>query len=131
MANDFMVNVSENFDLDAMANEIAERYQAKGFNVRVLKMKKGLKITFDKNTGGINMLLGMGQGITATCMLTGKDSDMLNVTFSEGDWMGKIIGCSVGWFVCIIPVITAVIGITRQLSLPKDITNDIQELACE
>ena len=131
MANDFMVNVDENFDLEAMANEIVERYQAKGFNVRILKMKKGLKITFDKKCGGINMLLGMGQGITATCMLTGKEEDMLNVTFSDGDWMGKIIGCIAGWFLCMIPLVTAVIGITKQLSLPKDIANDIQELACE
>lgn len=131
MANNFMVNVSENFDIEAMANEVAERYQTKGFNVRVLKMKKGVKIIFDKNCGGINMILGMGVGITANCMLSGKENDTLNVSFSDGDWTGKIVGCVIGWCVCLIPVITAIIGISKQLSLPRDISNDIQMIACE
>ena len=131
MANNFMVNVSEDFDIMAMADEIAERYQGKGFNVRTLKMKKGVKIIFEKNCGGINMLLGMGLGITANCMISGREGDILNVTFSDGDWTGKIVGCIVGWFLCFIPVITAVIGIFKQLSLPSEISTDIQMIASE
>lgn len=131
MANNFMVNVSENFDIEEMANEVAQRYQAQGFKVTVLKMKKGAKITFDKNCGGINMILGMGLGISANCMLTGKENDTLSVTFSDGDWTGKIIGCIVGWFLCMIPVITSVIGICKQSTLPNQIGTDIQMIASE
>lgn len=131
MANNFMVNVSENFDIEEMANEVAQRYQAQGFRVTVLKMKKGAKITFDKNCGGINMLLGMGLGISANCMLTGKENDTLSITFSDGDWTGKIIGCLVGWFLCFIPIITAIIGICKQSSLPNQIGTDIQMIASE
>lgn len=131
MANNFMVNVSENFDIEAMANEVAERYQAQGFQVRILKMKNGVKIIFDKKTGGINMLLGMGLGISATCMLSGKEHDTLNVTFSDGDWTGKIVGCIAGCFLCLIPLITAIIGIFKQISLPNQISNDIQMIASE
>ena len=130
MANNFMVNVSENFDIEVLANEISEMYKGKGYNVRVLKMKNGAKITVEKGVGGINMLLGMGEGITATCSLHGKDKDNLSVTLSDGDWTGKIIGIVAGWFLCLIPLITAVIGILRQTNLQKDLTNDIQMIAC-
>ena len=131
MANNFMVNISESFDINEMANQIVEMYQSKGFNVRALKMKNGVKITVEKGVGGINTLLGLGQGITATCTIYGKDKDTLSVNFSDGDWMGKIVGLVAGWFLCFVPAITAVIGILRQTGLQKDFANDIQMVACE
>lgn len=131
MANDFTVNVAENFDFDAMINEVVDQYQSKGFKVNVLKMKKGAKIVFDKNCGGINMVLGMGLGITANCTLTGKENDILSVTFSDGGWTGKIIGILVGLFLCFIPIITSIIGLLKQLSLPKEIASDIQMIVSE
>ena len=128
MASDFSVSVSENFDLEAMTDQLVQQYQAKGFKVRTIKMKNGVKITFDKKSGGINMVLGMGLRISATCTMLGKEKDTLSVNFGDGDWTGKIVGCIVGWFLCFIPVITAIIGICKQLSLPNDIADDIQML---
>ena len=125
-----MLNISENFDLESAVSEIAEMYQGKGYTVRVLKMKNGSKITVEKGVGGINMLLGLGQGITATCMVNGKNKDMLSVNFSDGDWMGKIIGFATGWILCFIPIITAIIGVLRQTGLQKDLANDIQSIVC-
>lgn len=131
MANNFMVNISEGFDLEGMASTVAQAYQAKGFNVRTLKMKNGVKITVEKGVGGINMLLGLGQGISATCMLQGKEKDMLSVNFSDGDWTGKIIGLVAGWFLCMVPFVTAIIGSIKQMSLPKDLANEIQMIVSE
>lgn len=130
MANNFMLNISEDFDMESMANEITEMYQGKGYAVRTLKMRNGFKITVEKGVGGINMLLGLGRGITATCTVNGKSKDMLNVNFSDGDWMGKIIGLVAGLFLCMIPFITAIIGILRQTNLQKDFANDIQMSVC-
>ena len=129
MAKDFMLNVSENFDLDAFSEQITQTYQAKGYKVRVFKMKNGMKITVEKGVGGINMLLGMGSGITANCNLQGKDKDIFSVNFSDGDWIGKIIGLIAGWFLCWIPCVTAIIGIVKQTGLEKELTNDIQTVA--
>ena len=131
MANNLTLNVSENFDLQAMADTLCEQYQAKGYTTKTLKMKNGVKIKVEKNTGGINTLLGMGEAITATCMLTGKEKDVMNVSFGEGDWTGKIIGLTVGWFLCLIPAITSILGVVRQLDLPKVLENDITVLASE
>lgn len=125
MANSFMTNVSENFDIQAMAVALGKQYQAKGFNVRMAKMRNGVKISLDKNCGGINMLLGLGLGITATCMVQG---DTLMVNYTDGDWTGKWIGLGVGWLLCLVPFITAAIGAFKQLDLPKQINMDIQML---
>ena len=49
---------------------------------------------------------------------------VLSINFSDGDWTGKIIGLVVGWFICLIPFITAIIGCVKQSQLPKSIGND-------
>ena len=126
MANTFMANIPENFDLDLFTDSLCQQYQAKGFNVSAVKMKNSVKLKFDKGCGGINMLLGLGQGITANVMIMGNGT--LSVTYGEGDWIGKIIGLTVGWCLCMIPVVTAAIGAFRQLGLPDQISNEIQML---
>lgn len=125
MADNFMTNVPEDFNLEQMAVALGKQYQAIGYGVQMAKMKNGVRIKFEKNCGGVNMLLGMGEGITATCML---QKDTLIVNYSEGDWTGKWIGLGVGWFLCFIPFVTALIGVFKQLELPKKISNDIQML---
>lgn len=128
MADIFTCNISENFDLQKFTEDLTQQYQGKGFNVRTTKTKNSVKIVFDKKCGGANMLFGLGQGVTATCTVQGKERDILSVNFSDGDWTGKFIGLGVGLFLCFIPFITALIGLFRQLSLPKNIGNDIQML---
>lgn len=126
MANNFTYDVSEGFNVEAVAEQLKETYEGKGYTVRINKLKNGFKLTVEKGVGGINTLLGMGQGITATCNLRGKESDTLSVTLSDGDWMGKIIGFVAGWFLCMVPFVTAIIGTMRQLNLQKDVANEIE-----
>ena len=121
MANNFMVNVKPDFDLEAFAKKLTDTYQAKGFSVNTVSVNNMQTITLDKNTGGINMLLGMGLGIKATCFV---NNNTLSINYSDGDWTGKIIGFVAGWFLCLIPFITAIIGTVNQLSLPKKINDD-------
>lgn len=122
MANTFMINVPNGFNLKEMGEKLRNVYQAKGFKVNIADMNNSTRIQFDKGCGGINMLLGMGKGITATCSLQGNN---LIVNYSDGDWTGKIIGLAVGWFLCAIPFVTAIIGCVGQSSLPKEINGDI------
>lgn len=124
MANNFTLNVSENLDLDAFSTKITQMYQAKGYGVNTLKMKNGVKFTVEKGLGGINTILGMGEGITVTCMLHGNNT--VSVNFSDAEWTGKIVGLIVGWFLCWVPCVTAIMGIMRQTGLEKSLANDIQ-----
>lgn len=122
MANSLMTNVPESFDMEIFGQKLQECYQAKGFQVTKVILSNSLRVQFEKGCGGINMLLGMGKGIVATCTLQGNT---LVVNYSEGDWMGKIVGLVVGWILCFIPLITAIIGCIGQSSFPKEINKDI------
>lgn len=126
MANSVMFNVPANFDFNLFTQQLADKYRAEGFQVNVAFLNGTVIMTFDKNTGGINTLLGLGEGIKATFMLA---NNTMNVTFTDGDWTGKIVGLVVGWFLCLIPFITAIIGCIKQSSLPKNIGTDASMIA--
>lgn len=128
MANNFMANVPEELDIQALANELAELYQTKGYAARVIKVRNGARVTIEKGIGGINTILGMGESTTVTLMKQGQDT--LVASFGNNEWTSKIIGFAVG-LLCIATVITAIIGTTRQLALPKDIENDLATLIGE
>lgn len=126
MANNVMFNVKPTFDMEVFTTRLADTYKAKGYTVNVVNMNGSCSITFDKGTGGINTLLGMGEGIKANIT---RMNDTVSINFSDAEWTGKIIGFVAGWFLCMIPFITASIGTMRQLSLPKSIANDATMIA--
>lgn len=125
MADSLMVNVPENFNLDAMCQQLAEMYRAKGFTVNVANLNNSTIIEFDKGVGGINMILGLDLGIKATCTV---NNGTLMINYSNAAWTGKIIGLCVGWLVCLVPFITAIVGAVKQSKFPKEISNDITML---
>lgn len=116
-----MFNVGPHFDFNVFADRLAQTYAAQGFAVSVADVNNAKIIKFDKNTGGINTLLGLGLGITATCTLY---NGVLQINFSDAEWTGKIVGFVIGWIVCLVPFITAIIGTINQVDLPKKIGND-------
>lgn len=122
MAKSLMINVPQGFSVEGMCESLRDMYQAKGFSVNIMTMNNAVRMQFDKGCGGINMILGMGKGITATCV---HQNNNLIVNYSDEEWTGKIIGLCIGWVLCFIPFITAIIGCINQSSLSKDISNDI------
>lgn len=128
MAETFMLNVSENFNLYAVTQQLADMYRAKGFTVNIVNFNNSVILEFDKGVGGINMILGMDLGIKATFTVTGNT---LMVNYSDAAWTGKIIGFCIGWFVCFVPLITAIIGTINQSKLPKEINSAITMFAVQ
>lgn len=61
MANNLMLNVPQGFDIASMGERLRDTYQAKGFQVNLMTMNDCVRLQFDKNCGGINMLLGLGK----------------------------------------------------------------------
>lgn len=123
MADTLTLNVSDDFSLDALASQLSDNFKGQGFETTVVSLSPtSTRVTFDKGCGGINMLLGMGQGITANMTLNGN---LLYVNYADGDWTGKIIGLATGWILCWVPFITAIIGSFNQLNLPKKINTEI------
>ena len=126
MADNVMFNVNDSFNMEEFAAKLAETYRMKGYTANVANMNNSCAITIEKGIGGINTILGMGEGIKANCMLSGST---LSITFSDADWTGKIIALIVGWFLCLIPLVTGIIGIMNQTKLPKSIANDATMIA--
>lgn len=126
MAQSTMINVGTDFDLGLFAQKLAETWQAKGFTVQVANLGNSVSIVFDKGVGGINMLLGLGQGITANCTV---NNGTMIINYTDGDWTGKVIGIVVGWLLCLVPMVCSIIGSVRQLGLPKRIGNDALMIA--
>lgn len=126
MEKSVTVKVNPSFNLEEFSNQLADMYRARGYSVDVTLFKSSSIIIFDKNTGGVNMVLGMGEGIKATCTY---DDEKLIINFSDGDWTGKFVGFAVGWFLCLIPLFTAIAGTVKQTSLPKKISNDAAVIA--
>lgn len=127
MADMLTINVPGNFDLNILASRLRDSFQAQGFAVSVAMFSpNSAKVTFDKNCGGLNMVMGMGLGITANMTLNGN---LLCVNYSDGDWIGKIIGIAVGWILCFVPFITAIIGSINQSGFPKKINTEITMIA--
>ena len=128
MANMLTMDVKENFDMTELTERLMERYQMQGYLVQKMKMKNGVNLIISKKLGGINTLLGLGEGITVT--ITNRNNS-LNVTYSNSEWTSKIIGLGVGWILCFIPFITAIMGCIRQSGLDDKINNDIMMLVNE
>ena len=116
-----MFNIGPNFDMDVFVKRLSETYAAKGYTVNAVKIGPAYSVSFEKDLGGINTILGMGEGIKANITQT---QETVNITFSDAEWTSKIIACVVGWFLCWIPIITGIIGFLRQTDLPKSISND-------
>lgn len=128
MADNLMLNVAENFDVNAMAQQLADMYRAQGFTVNVANMKNSVIMEFDKGVGGINMILGMDLGVKATMTV---NNNTLMVNYSDAAWTGKIIGLAVGWIICFVPFITAIIGCIKQSKFPKEISSNITMLSAQ
>ena len=121
MADSVMLNIGPNFDFNAFADRLAQMYAAQGFAVSVADINSAKVIKFEKETGGINTVLGLGVEITATCSIY---NGVLQIMYTDAEWNSKIIGGLIGWFVCLVPLITAIIGAVRQSDLPKNIGRD-------
>ena len=127
MADVLTINVPMNFDLRNMTERLTNSFVAQGFTVTVSPIApNSVKVRLEKSCGGINLLFGLGEGITANCTLNGT---MLYVNYTEGDWTGKIIGFAVGWIICWVPFMTAIIGTVKQCGLSKKVSAEITMIA--
>ena len=125
MDNSLIINVPEGTTVDGIAQRLVDLYNSKGFTATANCFNNSISISFEKDMGGINTITGLGVAIKANLTL---NNGTLYVSYTEAEWTSKIVGAVIGWFLCWIPIVTAIIGAIKQNDLPKNISNDIRRI---
>ena len=126
MANPVTFNVPQNYDVQTLAFKLRDLYISKGFIANVTgAFPYNFTLRLEKNMGGINNLLGLGKAITVNLSLQGN---VLILNYTDAEWTSKIVGLVVGWFLCLVPFVTAIIGSFAQYDLPGEISRDVTML---
>lgn len=109
-------------DLYAAIQATALAMETQGFhtNIQMIGPSSGI-LTVVKDREGFTNLLGLGLECRANfSSLNGQ----LTVNI-DGEWTNKLIAVAVGWFVCLIPMVTGIVGAINQLTLPDKIFNAV------
>ena len=106
-------------NLATLIDIAAQNLSMQGFDVKSQIMGPGAaEIIVSKDREGFkNSILGMG--IECRVAITVAD-DILTLSIGS-EWTNKIVALVIGWFLCWIPIITGIIGIVNQSSLPDKI----------
>lgn len=109
-------------DLYAAIQATALAMETQGFrtNIQMIGSNSGI-LTVTKDREGFTNILGLGLECRANfSALNGQ----LTVNI-DGEWTNKLIAVAVGWFVCLIPMVTGIVGAINQVTLPEKIFNAV------
>lgn len=109
-------------DLYAVIQAAALSMDAQGYqtSIQMIGPNAGV-LTITKSREGFSNILGLGLECRANFSAI---NDQLTVNI-DSEWANKVIAIAVGWFVCLIPVITGVVGTVSQITLPDKIFNAV------
>ena len=123
MSNARNYPVNSNFDLMNTMHFTAQSLSAQGFNCQVTPMgPQAGSLVVSKNRDGFQNTIGMGLECRVTFTLLTPSQLTVNI---DSEWTNKIIALAVGWFCCLVPFITGIIGAYNQSELPNKIFNSI------
>ena len=115
-----MLPVAPGIDLNMILNGACQNLQAQGFEViPMLMSNENATLTVKKDRDGIKDIVGLGLECRCTLVMNGNT---LNVSIDH-EWTNKIIAIAIGWFICMVPFITGIVGAVGQNSLPEKISN--------
>ncbi len=110
--------VAKDKNINVITNSIVQTLSSQGYNCIPQPMgPQACMITVSKDNDGIQNIIGLGIECKVTLNLNGT---MLNVSI-DSEWTNKILAIAIGWFFCLVPFITGIIGAANQNSLPEKI----------
>ncbi len=109
-------------DLYQVITATSNTMKSQGYhtNIQMVGPQAGV-LTVMKDREGFQNILGLGLECRANFSVM---NGQLAVNI-DGEWTNKIIAVAVGWFICLIPMITGVVGAVNQMSLPDKIFNAV------
>ena len=119
MASSRMIPFNDGQDLNRVISIAVQDLQMQGYDVNSIRMgATSAKITVRKDRDGVKNILGLGIE-TAANIIVGNG--VMNVNFVD-EWTNKIAALAVGWFLCLVPFITGIVGAVNQSKLDDLIT---------
>lgn len=126
MAETKVFNVLPGTDINMIVNVAAQNLNAQGYDVYPMVMNPATAtLVVKKNNDGFQNFIGLGIESRATLTMNGPS---LYVSI-ESEWTNKILAIVLGWFFCLVPFITGIIGAVNQNSLPGKIESAVM-VAC-
>ncbi|MBP3938383.1 MAG: hypothetical protein IK955_03155 [Clostridia bacterium] len=118
MSTSKMLSVAPGVGINSIVNGACYNLNAQGYNcVPSIMGPTSAMIVVQKDRDGFKNFMGMGVECRVTLTLNGN---MLNLNI-ESEWTNKVIAMVVGWFLCLIPFITGIVGAVNQNGLPGKI----------
>ena len=123
MAESRFITCPETIDLSLLGEKVGEILRIQHFETEVFPIgPNSLMLRIRRDRTGLKNIVGLGLESRAT--LTHNGGDTLSVSI-ENEWVNKIVALAVGWFFCLIPFITGIIGCISQGDMPAKITSAV------
>lgn len=117
-----ILSVAPGADINGIVNDACYNLSAQGYNCLPSIMgPTSAMMVVQKDRDGFKNILGMGLECRVALTINGNTLN-LNI---ESEWTNKIIAMAVGWFLCLIPFITGIVGAVGQNGMPGQIETAI------
>lgn len=119
MSKNRIISMGAGANLNDIVNMTCQNLTAQGYQVQAQMLSPvNAIVTVGKDRDGFKNFMGLG--VESKVNLTVMNNTQLSMTV-DSEWTNKIIALAVGWFLCLIPFITGIIGCVNQSSLPDKI----------
>lgn len=121
MADNRIIPINPGTDLNTIINQASQNLQTQGFNVQAQMFNQNAaSMTVSKDNDGFKNFIGLGIECRVNIALVNPGQISVSI---DSEWTNKIIALVVGWFLCMVPFITGIIGCINQSGLPEKIFN--------
>lgn len=123
MSTTKVVPLNQGADLSVILNAASQNLSGQGYEVQAQMLSPmSATMLIKKDRDGFKNIVGLGLECRVTLTVMNASQLQINI---DSEWTNKIIALAIGWFLCLIPFITGVVGVVNQISLPEKISTAV------
>ncbi len=109
--------------LETVLHQAEQLLQQQGYLTQVQIMNESMAtLNVLKDRDGLKNIIGLGVEVHANISVV---NNVMQISI-ENEWTNKIVAIAVGWFCCLIPFITGIVGCVNQNELGTKVANNLQ-----
>ncbi|MBE6771637.1 MAG: hypothetical protein E7547_05795 [Ruminococcaceae bacterium] len=123
MSTQKIFQINPGADLSAIVDFAAKSLSGQGYEVQVQVMSStSATMVVKKDREGFKNIIGLG--LECRVIFSVLNGSQLTVNI-DSEWMNKVLAIVIGWFFCMIPFITGIVGGVGQFGLPEKISSAV------